>query len=206
MFSRLKKKNEATAPLVPAWHPDFRNFARLPDIKVVRTAFFTNGVSVVIALLVFFWFGYREYQLHDVNRQIGDWQRQIDRDRSASTVAIGQFKKFQAEAARVAEVESFIKSRPLYSEVLLRVAETLPASVALDVLDFRDRLFILRASVRGTPDLASGYASAYLQILKSDTVLAEQFGEISISSLTLNQQTGRMLLEIRMTLKNAKKP
>jgi len=206
MFSRLKKKSEATVPLVPAWHPDFRNFERLPDIKVVRTAFFTNGVSVVIASLVFFWFGYREYQLHDLNRQIDDWQRQIDRDRSASTVAIGQFKKFQGETARVAEVESFIKSRPLYSEVLLRLAETLPASVALDVLDFRDRLFTLRASVRGSPDLASGYASAYLQVLKSDSALAEQFGEISISSLTLNPQSGVMLLEIKMKLKDATKP
>jgi len=192
--------------LVPAWHPDFRNFARLPDIKVVRTAFFTNGIAVVIAVLVFIWFGYREYQLHDINRQIGDWQRQIDRDRSASTVAIGQFKKFQGEAARVAEVESFIKSRPTYSAVLIRLAETLPASVAVDVLDFRDRLFILRASVRGTPDLASGYASAYLQILKSDSVLAGQFNEISISSLTLNPQSGKMLLEIKMSLKDATKP
>ena len=105
MLSRLKKKSEVTAPVVPAWHPDLRNFERLPDIKVVRTAFFTNGISVVIALVAVFIFGYREYQLYDLERQIADWQRQIDRDRSVSTAAVGQFKRFQAEAARIAEVE-----------------------------------------------------------------------------------------------------
>ena len=206
MLSRLKKKSEVTAPVVPAWHPDFRNFERLPDIKVVRTAFFTNGVSVVIALVAVFVFGYREYQLHDLERQIADWQRQIDRDRSVSTAAVGQFKKFQTEAARIAEVEAFVKSRPVFSEVLLRLAETLPANVALDGLDFRDTGFNLRGTVRGTPDIAAGYASNYVQQLKTDTVLLERFSEITLAGLTPNAQTGRLQLEIKLRLKDINKP
>lgn len=206
MLSRLKKKSEVTPPAVPAWHPDFRNFDRLPDIKVVRTAFFTNGAAVVVALVALYVFGYREYQLHDLERQIGDWQRQIDRDRSASTVAVGQFKKFQAEAAQIAEVEAFVKSRPVFSDILLRLAETLPASVALDGLDFRDNGFNLRGTVRGTPDLAAGYAAIYVQQLKTDTILLERFAEITLAGLTPNAQTGRLQLEIKMRLKAAEKP
>jgi hypothetical protein len=206
MLSRLKKKSEVTVTQVPAWHPDFRNFERLPDIKVVRTAFFTNGAAIVVALLMFFWLGYKEYQLHDLNRQINDWQRQIDRDRSASVQAVGQFKKFQAEEARVNEVDAFIKSQPIFSEILLHLAETLPASVALDGLEFRESNFTLRGTVRGSPDMAAGYASNYLQLLKTDAVFSAKFTDISLAGLNPNAQTGRLQLEIKLRLKEAKKP
>lgn len=206
MFSRLKKKSEVAPPTVSGWHPEFRNFERLPDIKVVRTAFFTNGAALVIAFIAIFIFGYREYQLNDLERQIGDWQKQIDRDRAASAVAVGQFKKFQAEAARIAEVEAFVRSRPVFSEVLLRLAETLPANVALDGLDFREIGFNLRGTVRGTPDLASGYASNYVQQLKADAVFLEKFNEITLVGLTPNPVTGKLQLEINLNLKDVKKP
>lgn len=206
MLPKLKKKSEVTAPTVPAWHPDFRNFERLPDIKVVRTAFYTNGIAVVVTLMMAFWLGYREYQLHDLNRQVADWQRQIDRDRKASTIAVGQYRKFQAEALRVTEVEAFIKSKPVFSEILLHLAETLPASVALDGLDFRDLVFNLRGTVRGRPDLASGYASTYVQQLKSDAVLLDKFNEITLAGLNPNPQSGRLQLEITLRLKDTKKP
>ena len=206
MLSRLKKKSEVTVTQVPAWHPDFRNFERLPDIKVVRTAFFTNGAAVVVALLMCFWLGYKEYQLHDLNRQIDGWQRQIDRDRSVSTVAVGQFKKFQAEEAKINEVEAFIKSKPVFSEILLHLAETLPASVALDGLEFRENNFTLRGTVRGSPDMAAGYASNYLQVLKTDALFSSKFTDISLAGLNPNPQSGRLQLEIKLRLKEAKKP
>ncbi|MBC7369530.1 MAG: hypothetical protein H7343_22405 [Undibacterium sp.] len=192
--------------MVPAWHPDFRNFDRLPDVKVVRTAFYTNGISIVVVLIMFFWLGYREYLLHDLTRQIADWQRQIDHDLRASTVAVGQYKKFQTEGLRVAEVERFIKSKPRFSEIVLRLAETLPANVALDGLDFRESAFNLRGTVRGTPDLAAGYASTYLQLLKSDAVFSEKFSEITLAGLNPNPQTGRLQLEIKLQLREGKKP
>ena len=55
MLSLLKKKKKpdaaaSEAPQVPAWHPNFRNYQQLPDIKVVRTAFFVNGAAVFVAL------------------------------------------------------------------------------------------------------------------------------------------------------------
>ena len=50
MLSLLKKKPDAAAAnLTPAWHPNFRNFERLPDTKVVRTTFFINGGAIAVA-------------------------------------------------------------------------------------------------------------------------------------------------------------
>ena len=212
MLPLRKKKPEAAAAMaVPAWHPNFRNFERLPDTKVVRTAFFVNGVAVFVAVVMLLWFAYNEYQLRGLHSSIADWQRQIDRDRPASNRAIAQYKTFQAEAARANEIDAFLKSKPLVSELLLHVGETLPANIALDGFDFREATVTLRGTVRGAPDQASGYASAYLQLLRTDPVFSAKFEEIKWGDqgLSRSAQTGRLVLEITMRLKGAgdrKKP
>ena len=200
----MKKTNE-TAPHELCWHPDFRDLSHLPDVKVVRTAFFINSAAILAMLIMGVWFGFREFQLHDRNRQIAEWQRQIDRDRFASAQAVVQFKKFQLEEARFKEVEKFVKSKPVFSEVLLHLAETLPSSVAFDSLDFSDVNFTLRGVIRGTPDLAAGYASNYLQQLKTDPLFLPMFAEITLSSLSQNPQSGRLQFEIKFRLKEVKK-
>src|SRR6187401_3003911 len=102
MLSLLKKKSDAdAAPALPAWHPNFRNYEKLPDVKVVRTAFFVNGISILVALSLASYLGFREWQLRGLTTQIADVQAQIDRDKRASEQAIALFKKFQAEEAKV---------------------------------------------------------------------------------------------------------
>src|SRR5471032_1796079 len=139
MLSLLKKKPEASASTshIPAWHPNFRNFAMLPDIKPVRTAFFVNGIAAFIALVLLFILGRSEYELHSVNRQIDDWQSQIDRDKPGSDQAVKLFKTFQDEEKRIREVDNFVKSKPVVSQLLQRFAETRPKNIALDNLDIR---------------------------------------------------------------------
>src|SRR5438552_6654267 len=104
MLSFLKKKSDvADAAQVAPWHPNFRNYEKLPDIKVVRTAFFVNGTAIALVVALATYFGIKEWQLHGLNTQIADWQRQIDRDKKESELAIAQFKKFQVEEARINE-------------------------------------------------------------------------------------------------------
>jgi hypothetical protein len=212
MPSLLKKKPEAAgaAPVLPPWHPNFRNFERLPDTKVVRTAFFVNAVAIVIALVALLWFSYQEYELHDLNRQAEQWQTQIDRDKRGSDAAIALYKKFQAEAARVAEVEAFGKSKPVITDLLLNLGRTLPKNIALDTFDLRENALKLTGTIRGAPDLASGYATAYVELLRADPFFAARFEEVSMVNLTRNPQTGRLsldlLLKLRSPDKEAKKP
>ena len=207
MLSFLQKRNkaQAAAPAVPAWHPNLRNPARLPDTKIVRTAFFLNGAAVLAAVSMLLWLSVTAYQLHDLNRQIEMWEGDIERQRRTSDQAIALYRKFQGDAKPVEEVNAFLTSRPVTSEILLRLAETLPAYVALDRVDLRDALFTLRGSVRGSADQASGAASAYLELLKGDPFFTERFNEIKLVSLTRNSQTGRMVVEITMKVKERKK-
>jgi hypothetical protein len=204
MLSLLKKKSDATAaPAVPNWHPNFRNFEKLPDTKVVRTAFFINGAAITIALALGIYFATKEWQLRSLNLQLAEEQKKIDRDKKPSDQAVLLFKKFQAEEARVMEVDTFIKSKPVVSALMVRLGETLPPNLALDNADFRDVGLVLRLSVRGAPETALGLAAAYLDQLRADKELS-QFEDFSFTtSPTLNPATGRMAVELMLKLKTA---
>jgi hypothetical protein len=206
MLSRLKPKSDAAAAAnVPVWHPNFRNYQKLPDIKVVRTAFFINGAAILLVVSLAFYFGFNEWQLRVINNQLTVVQNRIDRDKRASEQAVALFKTFQAEEARVNEVEAFIKSKPVISDIILRLGESIPANVAVDNLDFRDAGLTMRLSVRGTPDLASGYATKYLEQLRTDPQLA-LFDDFKFTSTpSPNPATGRMAVEFFLRLKGGKK-
>ncbi len=202
MLSLLKKKGEtAEVAALPAWHPNFRNYEKLPDIKVVRTAFFINGAAIVLATALGILFGFKEWQLHVVNGQIAHLEGLINRDKRVSDQAIAVFKKFQADETRINEVAAFIKSKTLISVLVLRLAETLPANVAIDGLDLRETGLTMRLAVRGDAAAASGYATAYLEQLRSDQELA-QFDEFNFTSTPMrNPATGRMAVEFLLRLK-----
>jgi len=204
MLSLLKKKSDAdTAPALPAWHPNFRNYEKLPDVKVVRTAFFINGVSIFLAVALLVYSGFREWQIRVIGSQIVDVQAQIDRDKGASDQAIALYKKFQADEAKVAEVDTFLQSKPVVSALLIRLAQTLPKDIAFDTLDLRENGLTLRLSVRGDAAAASGHATAYLEQLRADKELS-QFDQFTFTSTpTRNPATGRMAVEFLLRLKPA---
>ncbi len=208
MLSFLKKKNDAgAAPLVPAWHPNFRNYEKLPDIKVVRTAFFVNAGAVTVALALAIFCAMQEWQLHGLNLQIDDWQKQIDRDKGGSAKAVALYKKFQAEEAKIVEVDAFGKAKQVVSDLIVHLGQTLPSNIALDGLDLRDNGLVVRLTVRGTSDAALGYATNYLDQLRADKKLA-QFDEFSITTSTRNPSTGRLAVEMffRLRVTTVKKP
>ena len=196
---------------MPHWHPDFRNTARLPDIKVVRTAFFVNGAAISILLALLILLGTREWQVRVVNRQVDEWQRQIDRDKKNNDLSVALFRKFQAEEARVAEVSAFVKSKPLVSELIFHFGQTLPKNIAVDSFNLASTGLGIRGTVRGAPEQASGHASAYIEQLRNDPFIAERFEDITTKGLTRNPANNRVVMELflktRATpLQGGKKP
>jgi hypothetical protein len=200
MPSLLKKKSEADVPLVPPWHPNFRNFERLPDTKVVRTAFFINTVAVTIALALLIYVGSYEWRLHTLRVQIAEQQQQIDRDKAASDSGIAQYKKFQAEQAKLNEVDSFVKSKATVSQVLMHLGETIPKNIALDRFELRSNGLMLAATVRGPATQASDLVQAYIEQLKADKELAI-FDDLQQQSFGKHPQSGRVMVELFLHLK-----
>ena len=204
----LKKKSEAAAAaLAPAWHPNFRNYERLPDIKVVRTAFFINGAAVSIALALGIYLSFQEWSLHVLKGQVAEQTRLVKRDKLGSDQAIALFKKFQAEEARLKEVDVFVKSKLVVSDLFIRLAQTLPNNLAIDSLDLRENGLAMRLTVRGAPDAATSYATAYLEQLRTDKEFA-RFDQaasngFAITNVQRNTGTGRLNVEFFLSLKGA---
>jgi hypothetical protein len=205
MLSLLKKSDAATADLAPAWHPNFRNYERLPDIKAVRTSFFVNGSALVVTLALFGYLAKQEFDLRILNSQIATWEEQIARDQPASVKAVALFTSFQAEEKRLVEIDAFLQARPVVMDLLLRIGQTLPKNIALDVFDLRETTLILRGTVRGAPDMASGYASAYVDQMRADIELARKIDTVELKNLNRIPTTGRLAFEVELKLKGAAK-
>ncbi|MES2693627.1 MAG: hypothetical protein V4773_09150 [Verrucomicrobiota bacterium] len=204
MLRLLKKKSEASsAPLVPAWHPNFRNVERLPDIKVVRTAFFVNFAAITLVVFAAGYFGFDEWRTRGLRAQLAQVQLQIDRDKRVSDQAVALFKKFQAEEAKIVEADTFVQSKTIVSPIVMRLGETLPENIAIDSLEFRDAGLAMRLSIRGAPDVASGRATQYLDKLRADKQLAIFDTFDFTATPTFNPGTGRMTVEFFLRLKNA---
>lgn len=197
MLPLLKRKSDVPAgPAVPAWHPNFRDYQKLPDVKVVRTAFFMNGAAIAVLLALGMYVGISEWQLFQIKGQIAEAQQQIDRDKGPSDRAVALYKKFQAEAAKADEVDAFVSSRPAVSEVLLHLARTLPENIAFDSFELRPGGLSLRLTVRGTPAAAAGYATAYLEQLRADPDLtAFDRTKFEFTNQARNATTGRLAVE-----------
>jgi hypothetical protein len=196
MALTLSKKSSAAVVAVPPWHPNLRIAENLPDTKVVRTAFFVNGFAMLVAISLALYLGIQEWKLHEVNKQIADWQRQIDRDKKESADSVLLYQDFKAEEAKTAEVADFVSSKPVISAIILRLGAITPKKIALDGLEFKDSGFNIRATIKGAPDRASTDVAAYEKQLRVDKVLGPMFNAVNLLTDRRNANTGRLVIEI----------
>ncbi|PTY06290.1 hypothetical protein DB347_12705 [Opitutaceae bacterium EW11] len=207
MLSLLKKNPEKGGRnQSAAWHPNFRDFAQLPDTKAVRTSFFVNGLAVLVVLAVGTFVAYQEYEISILDRQLAEWDAAISRDRASSNQAIGLYKNFQEEQRKLAEVEAFVGAeRFVATEFFSRITEILPRNLSLTLVDYGSAGVTLRGAVRAQLDQATGIASAFEKRLKDDPVIGPKFASISLVNLVPDAQAGRLNFEIAMKFETAGK-
>jgi hypothetical protein len=204
MAAPTTKKSDAVVE-VPAWHPNLRNAAELPDTKVVRTAFFVNGAAMLVAISAALYFGYGEWKLFEVNKQIDTWQHDIDRDRKESEAAVALYNDFKVEQAKVDEVADFVASKPANSAIIMRLATITGKRIAFDGLDINAGGITIRATVKGAPDRASGDVSAYERLLRTDKVLGPMFRTVTLLNPKRDPTTNRLVIEIFCEFKKSGK-
>ena len=205
MLSLTKKSDAPVA--APLWHPNFRNFERLPDTKVVRTTFFVNTAAGAIALGLVMWLGYGEYRLKNLGSQIAEAQAQIDSNAKQNAEALRLTQVFSDEDKKISEAETFMKMPVSPSEFILLVGQTLPKEISIDFAEMRlpadpkGHQYTLRGMVAGTRDQAAGSASSYVELLKTHPRLGAIFDPITLDKLTPDAGTGLMAFEISLKVK-----
>ena len=200
LLERARPAREAKAA-VAGWHPDFRDVRKLPDVKVVRTAFFINGALAVAATLLGGSLAFHEWQVREVAGRIAEEERKIVRDRPLNEAALKQYQAFREDHARVEEIRAFVAARPSVPRLLRRLGETLPPDLALDGFELREDGLALRFTVRGDALAASGLATRYLEALRGDAAMGA-FDQFSFAGTPArNATTGRVGVEFFLRLK-----
>jgi len=205
----LTKKSDAPDVATAHWHTNFRNFERLPDTKVVRTTFFVNTAAIAIAAGMLLWVASREITNRGIQDQITEAKRQIDANRKQNADAIRLSKAFAVEQSKLAEAARFVSAPLNLLEFVDRLGQTMPKEIVIDFVEARmtdpKKSFVtVRGRAAGSPDQASGVASAYVDQLRADTMLSNLFDPITLTRIDRNTEGTHMAFEVSLNLKGAK--
>jgi len=197
----MKQNKDQTLGQRPGWHPDFRVSNTLPDNKIVRTDFIVNGVALAILALAVWAFYAREAQLADATGEVARWTTDIEASKPRFNDALALQREFSEAEKRIGEVVAFSRSPVEISELLARLGDSLPKLVAIDVVERREDAFVVRGTIVGASERATGIANAYLDALNADAYFAQRFEGIRLNNINRESRANRLFFEIGMKLR-----
>ena len=193
----------------PRWHTNFRNFERLPDTKVVRTAFFINTAAVAVTIGLLLAVGYREYKILNIREQVAQAEADIETNKKPNAEATRLSKLFAEQNKKLEEAAAFMRTPVTLLEYAGIIGETLPREMLIDYLETRApaensktaTVYQLRGRVAGSPDQASGVANQYVDMLRAQPRLTEIFESISLNKINRDASGGFLAFEITLAVK-----
>jgi hypothetical protein len=199
-------------PPAPAWHPDFRDPANLPDVKPVRTAFFVNGAAVLVMAIAALFLAFKEYGRHNLRADIQVLEQTLRENGTRNNQVLGLNRSFQAEERYILEVADYLDKSVEVSELLMALSETLHPSMAFSLIRYQDvtergqvvgRQLVLNGAIRATPDEAASAITDYLNIFHQQPFLMGLVAEAIPTSLVPAPEGDRMAFGIQLTLKGS---
>lgn len=187
----------------PGWHPDFRIAASLPDNRVVRTDFVINGIALAILAVAVWMFYSREAQLQEASEEVARWKEDIEANKPKFNEALGLQREFSEAEKRLAEVAAFKTSPVEIADLINRLGNSLPKLVAIDVVERKEDVFVIRGTIVGASERATGIANSYLDSLHADPYFAQRFEGIRLNNINREARANRLFFEIGMKLKQA---
>lgn len=207
---QLTRKSDAEPAAAPLWHPNFRNYDRLPDMKAVRTALLVNLVAGTAALILLGWVGSREYDIYSMRQQQAEAEAAIERDTAKNNEALQLSKQFSDEEKKVRDVLAFIGQPVRPAGFVLQIGQILPKEIALNFIDMKlsdqtNPACILRGLVAGSRTEAAGTATSFVELLRAQKEFIPVFETIELTNVAPDPRTGLLTFEIVMKLKVPKK-
>lgn len=207
---QLTRKSDAEPAAAPLWHPNFRNYDRLPDTKAVRTALLVNLVAGTAALILLGWVGSREYDIYSMRQQQAEAEAAIERDTAKNNEALQLSKQFSDEEKKVRDVLTFIGQPVRPAGFVLQLGQILPKEISLNFIDMKlsdqtSPACILRGLVAGSRTEAAGTATSFVELLRAQKEFVPVFETIELTNVAPDPRTGLLTFEIVMKLKVPKK-
>jgi hypothetical protein len=204
LLQKKPRDKKLAVQVTPGWHPNFRNFERLPDTKTVRTAFFINFGAVTVALVLLLFTVSRELSVRELALETQDRQLEIDKSDPGSKAAVALFQKYQAEEKKLRELDAFVgpRDRFVLSDFLLALGERLPRRIALTHVEYRPTAITLRGNAKGAPDEAAGDADAFIRQLRDDRDYGRFFEDVSANNQGIDTATGWFAFDLTLKFKD----
>jgi hypothetical protein len=178
------------------WHPNFRIAEALPDLKVVRTDFFINAISLSLAAIAVFFLAIREYKAFSLKSEIAAWEAKIEASRAENLAYLKLSKQFKEEKAKFEEVRDFIATDLPVTEFLENLGPTIPEGLDLDSMAFGGERVVIRGTILGNSETASIALSNYLDVLRENSGIGPKFSDISLTSLVRDARSEVLNFEI----------
>lgn len=200
----MKRIKKDTIVSQANWHPNFRIAEALPDLKVVRTDFFINAISLSLAAVAVFFLAIREYKTFSLKSEISAWEEKIEVSSTENLAYLRLSKAFKEEKAKFEEVRNFIATDLPVTEFLETLSPTIPEGLDLDSMAYGGERVVIRGTILGNSETASIALSNYLEALRKNPELGPKFADISLTSLVRDARSEVLNFEIVLQ-RNAKK-
>ncbi len=131
-----KSKNKETAAI--SWHPDFRIQDTLPDVKVVRTDFIINFITITAAVLLAGFYGYRKLYSWDLGSRIADVEAQIEQATPENRRNLKNSGDFKKASTQIEDLVKFYSQSEPPLDFLVEISQTRPEYIALSSIEFTE--------------------------------------------------------------------
>ncbi len=198
------KRNRKNHQEGPHWHPDFRDAAALPDVKVVRTSFFLNVTACVVLSALLIVFLYREFETRSLVEQVASWDVRIAERQPQNRHALDLNREFAAEANRVTALEEFLEVPTGVSNLLAQLAKTMPDRIVFSRINYRivasGAELALTGRVIGASDDATNIVSEYERFFSEDPYFSQRVSGVNVRSVTRNPETNTLSFDFLLSL------
>jgi hypothetical protein len=199
-FLKKTSRDSASEAVLMAWHPNFRNFEKLPDIKVVRTTFFVNGAAILVATSLIIYTIYKELELSALVKETELSQSIVTKNKAQSELAIAQFKKFQEQERKIIELKDFLTAEKIkLSEFIVHVGKSLEPAITIVSIDYNATSVKLRGGIKGSSEEAAKLAQTYVDDLGKNPYFSGLFSAFTLTSIVRDPSSGDMRFEIDLT-------
>ncbi len=118
----------------PHWRPDFRDVVLLPDIKVVRTQFLSNFLTLTVAVALLGWLLFSEYGNRLTQEELDSVRAEVAASRADNAELVRLSGEFTREARHVEELQAFLDLPYDYHGILVSLAEIRPRAVTYNIV------------------------------------------------------------------------
>ncbi|MCX6939037.1 MAG: hypothetical protein NTU80_14315 [Verrucomicrobia bacterium] len=204
MLALLKNPKAGTEKnSVKAWRVDFRNQAKLPDVKTVRTGFAVNTAMLAVIGGILMFGVHREITVANLKTEISEIEARIKTEKKENDKALVLYREYQKEEKIIKEVQAFEAGSFDFINFIVAFSRQLPPGVKVKKVDFRasDQPVTIAGEISGSDASATAKADQFITALKNDEQIRTIFTSITMPKLVRDTVADSLDYELVLKLK-----